>query len=245
MGAAGLQLAGQQRGDRLAVTAVESFRNLPMRHGLPAKFADRHLLPRMRMAVDRRIHGAALAVRKPPGKRPIAAPHRAGAAVVGELRGQRLVGAVVLGRHHQPGGVLVEPVHDARPLYPADAGKAAAAMRDQRVDQRAGLMARGGMHHKALGLVDDDDVVVLVDDFERDGLAFGLGGDRFRHVDCDRIAFCDVISGVADGGACDRDVSGEDQRLQPRPRQFAAARAASTRSSRTKPSSPSTMTSSL
>ena len=93
--------------------------------GLPAGFAHGHLLPRMRMAVDRRIHGAALPVRKPPGERPIAAPHRAGAAVVGELFGQRFMGTVVLGRHHQPGGVLVEPVHDARPFYSADAGKTA------------------------------------------------------------------------------------------------------------------------
>ena len=74
-------------------------------------------------------------------------------------------------------------------------------MGDQRVDQRAGLVAGGGMHHQALGLVDDDDVVVLVDDIERDILARGLGGDGFRHVDCDRIACGDMISGVADGGA--------------------------------------------
>ena len=50
----------------------------------------------------------------------------------------------------------------------ADPGKAGAAMGDQRIDQRAGLMPGGGMHHEALGLVDDDDVVVLIDDIERD-----------------------------------------------------------------------------
>jgi len=50
--------------------------------------------------------------------------------VVGELRGQRLMGAVGFRHHHQPGGVLVEPVHDAGPLDAADAGQAAAAMRD-------------------------------------------------------------------------------------------------------------------
>ena len=81
--------------------------------------------------------------------------------MIGELRGQRLVRLVVLGDHHQPGGVLVEPVHDARPLDAADAGKAGAAMGDQRVDQRAGLVAGGRMHDQAFRLVDDDDVVVL------------------------------------------------------------------------------------
>ncbi len=61
-------------------------------------------------------------------------------------------------------------------------------MGDQRVDQRAGLMAGGGMHHKPFGLVDDDDVVILIDDIERDIFSLRLGGNRFRHVDCDRIA---------------------------------------------------------
>ena len=135
------------------------------------------------MAVDRRVDGAALAVRHAPDERHVAAPHRPGAAMIGELRGQRLMSAVVLGHHHQPGGVLVQPVHDAGPPDAADPGKARAAMRDQRVDQCAGLVAGGRMHHEALRLVDDDDVVVLIDDVERDILALGFGGDRLRHVD--------------------------------------------------------------
>ena len=94
--------------------------------------------------------------------------------MVGELRGQRLVGAVVLRHHHQAGGVLVEPVHDAGTADAADAGKAGAAMGDQRIHQRAGLVAGGRMHDQALRLVDDDDVVVLEDDIERDILALGL-----------------------------------------------------------------------
>jgi hypothetical protein len=132
------------------------------------------------------------------------------------------VGAIVLRRHHQPGGILVEPVHDARAPDAADPRQAGAAMGDQRVDQRAGLMARGRMHDKPPRLVDDDDVVILVDDVERDSFALGLGIDRFRHVDCDRIAGGDMISGIAngvDGGAVDRDMTRQDQRLQPRSRQ--------------------------
>ena len=171
MGAAGLELAGQQRGDRLAVAPVEGFLDFPMGDGLAAAFAHRHFLPRMRMPVDRRIDGAALAVGHVPGERHVAAPHRAGAAVIGELRGQRLVRPVVLRHHHQPGGVLVEPMHDARPPDAADPGKARAAMGDQRIDQRAGFMAGGGMHDESLGLVDDDDVVILIDDIERDILS--------------------------------------------------------------------------
>jgi hypothetical protein len=60
------------------------------------------------------------------------------------------------------------------------------------------------MHDQPPRLVDDDDVAVLVDDIQRDILAGGLGGDRLRDVDCDRIARGDMISGVADGSAFDR-----------------------------------------
>src|SRR3954471_23702121 len=48
VGAAGFQLAGEQRGNRLAVPAIKRLRDLPMRHGLSAALAHRHLLPRMR-----------------------------------------------------------------------------------------------------------------------------------------------------------------------------------------------------
>ena len=133
------------------------------------------------------------------------------------------MGAVVLGRDHQAGGVLVEPVHDARTLDAADPGQAGAAMGDQGVNQRAGFVARGGMHHKPAGLVDDDDVVVLIDNIERDILTGGLRRNGLRDVDCDRIAGGDMISGVADGGASEADGTSQDQRLQPRARQLRAA----------------------
>ncbi len=223
MGAAGLELAGQKRRDRFAVAPVKGLLDLPMGNRLAAAFAHRHFLPGKSMPVDRRVDRAALAVRHAPYECHVAAPHRAGAAVVGELLGQRFVRAVVLRRHHQPGRVLVEPVHDARALDAADPGKACPAMGDQRVDQRAGLVACGGMHHEAARLVDDDDVVIFIDDIERDIFADWLGRDRFRHVDCDRIARGDMISGVADGGASGGDGTGEDQRFQPRARQLRKA----------------------
>ncbi len=144
--------------------------------------------------------------------------------VVGELRRQRLVRGVGLGHHHQPGGVLVEPVHDARPLDAADAGQAGAAVGDQRIDQRAGFVAGGRMHDETFRFVDDDDVVVLVDDVERDVLRFRLGGNGGRHVDCDRIARGDMISGVANGPGADRNRTCEDQGFQSRPRQLRRSR---------------------
>ncbi len=184
---------------RLAVRPLESLDDLPVGDRVAAAFAHRHLVPGMRMAVDRRVDGAAGAVRHPPDKGEIATSHLAGPAVVGELRRQRLMRRVVLGDDEQARGVLVQPVHDARPLHPANAGQTLAAMGDQRIDERPGLVTGAGMHDEAGRLVDDDEVVVLVDDIERDILAQGLRGDRLGHVDCDRIASRDMISGVADG----------------------------------------------
>ena len=57
--------------------------------------------------------------------------------VGGEQGREALVGGVGLGRDHDAGGVLVQPVDDARPRHAADAGEAGAAVVDQGVDQGA------------------------------------------------------------------------------------------------------------
>src|SRR5580765_2716436 len=66
MGPPGLELAGQKRGDRFAVTALISRLQLPMRDRLAAAFADRHLFAGIRMPVNRRVYRAALTVGYPP-----------------------------------------------------------------------------------------------------------------------------------------------------------------------------------
>src|SRR5205814_9611849 len=60
-----------------------------------------------------------------------------------EIARQRAVGGLGLGDDEEPARVLVETMHDPRPAHPADAGEALAAMRQQRIDQRAlGVAAR-------------------------------------------------------------------------------------------------------
>ncbi len=98
--------------------------------------------------------------------------------MIGELRGQRAMGAVGFGGDHDTGRVLVEPMHDAGPTLAADAGQAVAAMGDQRVDQGSAGVAGGGMNDKSARLVDDDHRVVFEKNIERDGFAGGLR--RFR-----------------------------------------------------------------
>ena len=108
---------------------------------LPADHDD--LLAVMRGAGERCLDRSAPPLGHAPDDRQVGALQRPGAAVIGELRRERLMGEVVLGHHEQARGVLVEPVHDARPLHAADAREALPAMGDQRIDQRAGIVAGG------------------------------------------------------------------------------------------------------
>src|SRR5581483_10890643 len=84
----GLELERHERGDRLAILTVESLPHFIMGHRLASTLPHCHLLAGMRVAVERRIDAAARPVGHTPGKGEIAALHRAGAAVIGELRRQ-------------------------------------------------------------------------------------------------------------------------------------------------------------
>jgi len=66
-------------------------------------------------------------------------------------------------------------------------------------------MAGGGVHYQSLRLVDHDQLIILIDDGERDVLAGRFGGFRLRHIDCDGVAGFDVVAGIADrpGAALD------------------------------------------
>src|SRR4029077_3717351 len=123
---------------------------------LAAAITHRHAVARARVAIDRTIDPAVRTVRRTPDKGEIAAlERRAATAVIGELRSQRRMRAIVLRHHHEAGRILVEPVDDAGPTLAADAGQAVAAMGDQGIDQRSGPVARGGMNDETGGLIDD------------------------------------------------------------------------------------------
>ena len=113
-------------------------------------------------------------------------------------------------------------------------GQALAAMGDERVDQRARIVPRRRMHHEPGRLVDDDEVVVLVDDGERDRLALRLRRRGRRHDERDARPACSLRPGSSDRRPVDRHLAVADERLQAAPRQVGEA-CASTRSSRSLP----------
>lgn len=156
----------------------------------------------------------------PPDEGEVAAFERAGPAVVGKLGGELGVGTVGLRHHHDPGGVLVEAMDDAGPSHPADARKALAAVGDQGVHQGAGHVAGGGVDHHPARLVDDDELVVLEQDIERDVLRRRRRRLRRRQNHRDGIAGVDAMARIKDCAAADRHLASEDQRLKPRARQI-------------------------
>ena len=144
----------------------------------------------------------------------IAALERA-LALFRKLRAQAAVRAIVFRNDHQPGRVLVQPVHDFRPLHPADAGEAVAAMRDQCIGERAAGVAGGGMHDQPGRLVDHDQRVVFVDNMSGMFFPGRLGGLGRRHRNRHRLAGIDLQRGIADCAALDRDLARQDQSFQP------------------------------
>ena len=99
-----------------------------------------------------------------------------------KLFAQALMRAIALGDDHETARLLVEAMDDARPLDAANAGKAVAAMGEEGIDQRAAVMAGGGMHDQSRRLVDDDEVVILIDDVEFDRFRHRLGRQSRREV---------------------------------------------------------------
>ena len=141
-----------------------------------------------------------------------------------ELPGEAVHGTIILGGNKKAARVLVEPVHNSRPGLAAESAERGAAMRYQCVDQCAVGIAGGRMHNKTGGLVDDDEVVVFVNDRERNILRLRFCRDRRRQADFVGIPRFDPCVGVSYFFARARDVSGFDQLLQPRAADVGKAR---------------------
>ena len=92
-----------------------------------------------------------------------------------ELPRKLAMRAIVLGHHHHSRRPAVETMHDARPRLAANAAQPVDVVQE-RVDERARRVPGGRVHDHARRLVDDHEVVVLVEDRERE--RFGPGVPR-------------------------------------------------------------------
>ena len=103
---------------------------------------------------------------------------------------------------------------DARSRDPADPRKAAAAMMQQGIHQRAVEIPGRRMDDEACGLVDYEQVFILEHDFQRNVLRFVVRRRGFRNCDAETFVTADLRCRVAKEFARSLDGAASDQRFQ-------------------------------
>lgn len=124
MGSTRLKTALQQRRHSLSITIIGGANRVVCdrmaRIGRSGRF-DGAFRPIGPCPPKRRVDCAFRRRRLSPDQRVIGALQRARPAMIGKLRGQMPMGAVVLGDNHDTACVLVQPVNNAWPSHAADA----------------------------------------------------------------------------------------------------------------------------
>ena len=118
----------------------------------------------------------------------------------------------------QTAGVLVQPVDDAGAQFAADAAQVVEVVQE-RVDERAVLVAGGGVNDHAAGLQDDGEVIILIENRERNFLRDGDGRLRRGNHQDDSLPRFRLCAGFRLDFPVYRDVSVRHQRRHPRARQ--------------------------
>lgn len=139
------------------------------------------------------------------------------AAMGGKLLGEGLVCGVRLGHDQQAAGLLVQPVDNSRPPYPADARQAVTAMGNQGIDQRSRRVACTRVDDEACRFVDDDHICVFMDNAQRNGLAHGFGRHGQWNDDRHLVARHKLVACRGDRLALDSNLAFRNKALEPRP----------------------------
>ena len=96
---------------------------------------------------------------------------------ISEAFGKPAQGQFGFGRDHDARRILIQPMHNAGAFFPANAGQFIPRMGQQRIDQRAILIARRRVHDEPRGLVQNDQVGILMKNAQRNVLRLGQGRD--------------------------------------------------------------------
>jgi len=103
-----------------------------------------------------------------------------------KLRGQLLMGVVVLGHQQDAAGIAVEPVHDAGAQGAGNAGERAETVQ-QRVDQGSGMDAGAGVYHHAGRLIDGHHIRVFIEHGQGNGFRHGAERRRLGGFDVNSL----------------------------------------------------------
>lgn len=128
--------------------------------------ADRHLLALIRMRPDGLVDGVAIPVQAAAHDRVVFLFHR----TLFKLAREMEVSRVVFGDNHHAACVSIQSMDDPRSRRTSHLAQVLAKMKCQRGRQCALPMSLGRMHHHRMGLVDDNQVGVIVENVERDVL---------------------------------------------------------------------------
>jgi hypothetical protein len=144
-----------------------------------------------------------------------------GDLALGEHLAELAVGTVVFGDEDEAAGLLVETMDDAGAEVAAYVGELV-EVEEEGVDEGAAVagvyLVRGGcagsgVDHHAGGLVDDGEVLVFVENFERDVLGDGVERGGLRGAfDLDGLAAAELLFGLG-GMTVDADLAGFDEEL--------------------------------
>ena len=197
--------------------AAESFQQAPMsdRALAPPLLDDRDFLAVGRRASERGVDGSAPAFGQARDDRAVTAIN----AVLGELRGKTLMGRVGFGNHQQPGRILVDAVDNTGPCNAANPRQPPGAVVEEGVDECSVKIASGWMDNKARWLIDNEQMVILKDNVERNilrDIVRGAGRGNGEGVSGTRPGFGRRIP---DKPALRGHLAAGDQRLDPLPRQ--------------------------
>ena len=122
------------------------------------------------------------------------------------------VGGIVLGDYKETAGILVDTVDYSGADNAVYARKAVSAVVQESVNESPRVVAVSRVYHHALGLVDHKEVVVLIDDIQRDILGNGVHGLRLGNGDGYLLAAPELVV-LAYGFAACKDQSLFDESL--------------------------------
>ena len=108
--------------------------------------------------------------------------------------------SVVFCDDQQAGGIFVDAMNDAGTESAADPRQAFAAMIQHSVDHRAVGITGCRMHHHALGFIDDQQILILIGNIQRNVLWYRIDGFGIRQVYLQRFTaghFIVFLQGLA------------------------------------------------
>ena len=138
--------------------------------------------------------------------------------MVEKLPGQTGMGPLVFGHHQQSGSVLVDTVHQSGPHVPLLKQGQILQMPGQGIDECPAIIAVPRMHHEPGRLVQYDEVVVFIQDVERNilrnnfHLPLGIG-----HHEGNTVERLHLVARLH-GNAVHKDISAVGCGLHPAPR---------------------------